>query len=193
MKRLKYITIFLFALALLVSACAGQVQLKGTELGKGPAPNFHLVDQESRVVSLADFHGKVVALTFLYTHCPDVCPLIAERLRTASEQLGSTMNQVAFVAISVDPDNDTPAAIKTFTQAHHLEGRLQFLRGTHEQLQPVWKTYYIYAQMDPQNPSLVAHSTRLVIIDKAGNERVNLSSDFEPADLVYDVRVLVNE
>lgn len=91
------------ALSLLLASCSQPVQLKGTDLGKDPAPNFQLEDQEGRQVALSDLRGKVVVLTFLYTHCPDVCPLIAEHLKTASSQLGAAMNQVAFVAVSVDP------------------------------------------------------------------------------------------
>jgi len=185
---------FLFALALFSSACApSPAQIKGTLLNPSPAPDFHLTDQDGKSVSLADYRGKVIALTFLYTHCPDECPLIAEHLRATSERLGKTMDQVAFVAISVDPDNDTPDAIKQFNQDHHLGEQLRYLTGAREQLQFVWKAYYLYTRIETLNPALVAHSTRVVVIDKKGNQRINLDKDFDPTDLANHIRALLAE
>ncbi|HEX7593562.1 MAG TPA: SCO family protein, partial [Anaerolineae bacterium] len=80
--------VFLFAgLLVFTSACASPSPLKGTDLGKIPAPDPKLTDQTGSAVSLADFRGKVVVLTFLYTHCPDECPLIASKLRVTSDAL----------------------------------------------------------------------------------------------------------
>ena len=189
----------LFLLIVALSACSAPVQLKGTDLGKEPAPDFQLTDQNGTSVSLTGLRGKVVVLTFLYTHCPDVCPLIAEHLRATNEQLGDAANQVAFVAVSIDPANDTPAAIRTFDEAHRLRGSLIYLNGTPEQLEPVWKAYYIGVSGDTSpssmatHPELLSHSSRVVVIDKAGKQRVNLGSDFDPADLAYNVRALLKE
>ncbi len=179
---------------IVLTACSAPA-LKGSALGKTPSPLFSLNDQRGAGVALADMRGKVVVLTFLYTHCPDECPLIAEHLRAAADQLGDAMQNVAFVAISVDPENDTPIAVQTFLQDHRLDGRLRYLVGTRAQLAPVWAAYSVAAQPSPlrQNEFLVSHSTRLVVIDQNGNQRVNLDSDFEPADLVFDVRALLAE
>ena len=182
-------------LLLLASACAAPATLKGTDLGKTPAPDFKLTDQTGKAMSLADFRGKVVVLTFLYTHCPDECPLIASKLATASGILGKTMNQTAFVAVSVDPTNDTPIAIAKFAQDHNLEGKLHYLTGTQDQLKPVWSAYSVYAAPSPTNVTFpsVSHSTRVIVIDRAGNQRANFDSDFDPNDLAFDVRALLSE
>jgi len=182
-------------LLVLTAACAPQSPLKGTDLGKAPAPDFKLADQSGKAVSLSDYRGKVVVLTFLYTHCPDECPLIASKLYTTSGLLGSAMNQTAFVAVSTDPDNDTPIAVAKFVQQHNLEGKLRYLVGTREQLQPVWSAYSLFVAPSPTNETLpsVSHSTRVIVIDQAGNQRVNLNSDFDSADLTLDVRALLSE
>jgi protein SCO1/2 len=182
-------------LTLLAGACASPAPLKGTDLGKAPAPDFHLTDPSGRAVSLAGLRGRVVVLTFLYTHCPDECPLIAEKLHTTAAQMGDAMSKVSFVAISVDPDNDTPAAIQAFLRQHQIEGQLTFLTGSHDQLAPVWAAYYIAAQAnaDAANSASVLHSTRVLVIDQAGDERVNFESDFDPTDLVFDLRALLAE
>lgn len=182
-------------LLLLASACAAPVTLKGTDLGKTPAPDFKLTDQTGTTMSLSDFRGKVVVLTFLYTHCPDECPLIASKLATTSGLLGdTTMKQTSFVAVSVDPTNDTPIAIAKFVQDHDLVGKLHYLVGTEAQLKPVWSAYSVYAATSVSTSSgSVSHSTRVIVIDQAGNERINLDSDLDPNDLAFDVRALLNE
>ncbi len=188
------LTWFLLVL-LLLSACASPSPLKGTDLGTQPAPEFNLPDQTGSAVSLAAFRGKVVVLTFLYTHCPDECPLIASKLRVTSDALGETMKQTAFVAVSVDPANDTPLAVAQFVQQHQLEGTLRYLGGTVEQLQPVWSAYSVYVAPSPTNATFlsVSHSTRVIVIDPAGNQRANFGSDFDPADLAFDVRAVLRE
>jgi protein SCO1/2 len=180
-------------LALLTGACASPAPLKGTDLGKTPAPDFRLTDQNGRAVSLADLRGRVVVLTFLYTHCPDECPLIAEKLHATAGQMGDAMSKVSFVAVSVDPANDTPAAIQAFLRQHQVEGQLTFLNGSPDQLTPVWAAYYIAARANAEaaSPASVLHSTRVIVIDQAGAERVNFDSDFNPADLTFDLQALL--
>jgi protein SCO1 len=180
-------------LVLSVSGCSQPVILKGTDLEREAAPSFRLTDQNSKTVSLTDLRGRVVVLTFLYTNCPDVCPLTAEHLKVANQQLGKAMSQVAFVAISLDPEHDTPEAIKAFNQSHGLGDTLIFLNGPQTQMWPIWAAYYVSAQPDPLHLSTVSHVSRVIVIDKTGKQRVNLDSDFDPADLVFDVRALLDE
>src|SRR5215470_1019174 len=63
--------------------------LQGADLGGAAAPNFRLSDQFGNPISLSQFQGKPVVLTFLYTHCPDTCPLIADKLHLTLTKLGS--------------------------------------------------------------------------------------------------------
>ena len=186
------ISLALLALLVFAAACAPQ-PLKGTDLGKDRAPDFKLNDSKGTPVALSDYRGKVVVLTFLYTNCPDECPLIASKLRTVATQLGDAMKQVAYVAISVDPANDTPVAVQEFLQAHMLDGQMHYLIGTQAQLEPVWNLYFIGTSNNSSSVGGVAHSTRTIIIDKQGNQRVELGSTFNPADAVYDVRALLTE
>lgn len=189
--RTEKISLLLLALVVFSTACS--TQLKGTDLGKDPAPNFQLNDSQGAPVALSDYRGKVVVLTFLYTNCPDECPLIASKLRSVATQLGDSMKQVAYVAISVDPANDTPIAVQEFLQTHLLDGQMRYLIGTQAQLEPVWNAYYVGTSTNTSSVAGVAHSTRTIIIDKQGNERIELGSTFSPADAVFDVRALLAE
>ena len=75
------------------------------------APPLALRDADGRAVSLAAQRGKLVLVTFLYTHCPDVCPLIASNLNAAVRALGAKRSDVRVLAVSVDPKGDTPGAV----------------------------------------------------------------------------------
>lgn len=164
------------------------------------AYDFRLPDESGRMVSLSDFRGKVVALTFLYTHCPDICPLIAEQFRTARGELGDAAAHAAFVAVSVDPTGDTPAAIREFLQTHRIEGQLTYVRGTAAQLRPVWAHYFVGSDAKDVNPQALAaatpapdqvgHTAIVYVIDPEGKIRVFLPGNFDPKDLVTDIRTL---
>ncbi|HLW46254.1 MAG TPA: SCO family protein [bacterium] len=160
------------------------------------AYGFQLPDQDGRPVSLAALRGRVVALTFLYTHCPDYCPLIADQINAAHAQLARLGDRVAFVAVSVDPSGDTPEAIRGFLEAHHVRGVLTYLRGTAAQLRPVWAHYFVASDAkDGVSAGAgggqgVNHTTIVYIIDPQGLVRVFLPANFDLKDLVTDVRLL---
>jgi protein SCO1/2 len=165
--------------------------LQGTNLGGTVAPDFHLTDQFGKQISLSQFKGEPVVLTFLYTHCPDVCPLTAEKLHTVMLSLGSNAPHVAMLAVSVDPRGDTRAAVLNFSKVHRMLDSWHYLTGTQSQLSPVWSAYSMYASVATANT--VNHSTALYVIDKQGNERVFLSDTFAPSQLTTDLKILLNE
>lgn len=164
---------------------------KGLDLGGTPAPDFRLTDQNGRMVALSDLRGKIVVLTFVYTKCQDVCPLIAAKLNTVYDQLGESVKQTAFVAVSVSPEDDTPDSIREFSRKFQMEGKWIYLSGSRAQLQSVWQAYYLYIATPVPPNTQVEHQTRVVLIDREGRERVNFSRDFDPNDLAYDLRLLI--
>lgn len=188
----------LVLLGLALISCAAQPQFKGRDFSYGPAPDFRLPDQDGQLVSLSEQRAKVVVLSFMYTNCRDVCPLTAAKFSTVYDQLGSLASQVTFIAISSDPENDTLLAVRSFTAAHHLEGKWHYLFGTRPQLEPVWKAYFVAAQKlgtpDPrgQVSQDVIHSSSVLLIDAQGAFRIKHDSDFDAADLAHDIRMLFN-
>lgn len=162
--------------------------------------DFRLPDQRGQTVALSDFRGKAVALTFLYTHCPDVCPLIADNMGQAYRQLGNTARRVALVAVSVDPRGDTPEAIQEFLKVHGVDGILSYLHGSFAELRPVWRHYYVGSDAKEVNPEAVAasaptpqqvgHTAIVYVLDSKGRIRVFLPGNFDPKDLVTDLRLL---
>jgi protein SCO1/2 len=172
----------------LLASCS-QPKLAGTDLGATNAPDFTLTDGVSgRSVSLSAQRGQVVALTFLYTTCPDVCPLTASRFRAAQDSLGADKDRVTFIAVSVDPERDTPKATQDFSAAHGLSTNWYYLVGGRAQLASVWAAYGIGVQ---PGSTTVTHNDAIYLIDRRGRERVLLHSEDLASDLVNDLRALV--
>ena len=135
------IVILLFLVAV---ACSTQPSFRGTAFDRPDvAPPFKLQDHFGGSVALSDLAGKVVALTFLYTYCPDVCPVLTETLRRTHELLGDDAGQVGFVAISVDPERDTVERAYQYSQEKDMLDRWRFLVGNTEQLEPIWRAYFL--------------------------------------------------
>jgi len=160
-------------------------------VGRPVAPDLALRDQDEKLVQLSSQRGRLVLLAFLYTHCRDVCPLIAGNLNDALRQLGSARNSVRVLAVSVDPRNDTPQAVRRFIKTHRLLPQFRYLTGTRQWLEPVWQAYHLV--INPTNPDTVAHSAFVLLIDQAGLERAVYTSHVRAADLVHDLRLLLNE
>lgn len=133
-----------------------------------------------------------MVLSFLYTRCPDVCPLTAATFRSAQRELGPDANEVVFVAVSTDPDHDTPQAVQEFSRDHDLDAGWHYLIGQRAQLAAVWKDYGIVANPDPGEPT-VTHTDAVYLIDKRGRERVLLRSDALVESLERDLRILIAE
>ena len=179
---------YVWLAALVLGACA-PAPLAGTELGATDAPDFTLTDGVSgRAVTLSAHRGQVVALTFLYTTCPDVCPLTATRFRAAQAELQGDASRVTFIAISVDPDRDTPKAVQDFSTAHGLAANWYYLVGGRAQLSPVWAAYGIGVQA---GSTTVTHNDAVYLIDARGRERVLLHSEDLARDLANDLRALL--
>jgi protein SCO1 len=177
-----------------ITPTTNQSSLQGTDLGGTPAPGLQLTDQFGKTITLSQFKGKPVILTFLYTHCPDQCPLTAEKLHAVMLNLGSQAQNVAVLAVSTDPQRDTIAAATTFSNAHRMLDYWHYLIGTHAQLSPIWSSYAVYAAPTPTaNGGTVSHTTAIFIIDKQGRERIFLGDDATSAQITADLQVLLKE
>jgi protein SCO1/2 len=178
----------------IITPTTSQTGLQGTDLGGTQAPNFQLTDQFGKTITLSQFKGKPIILTFLYTHCPDQCPLTAEKLHTVMLNLGSHAQNIAVLAVSTDPQRDTIAAAINFSQAHRMLNYWHYLIGTHAQLSPIWSSYSIYAAPTPTTTGgTISHTTAIFIIDKQGRERVYLGDDATSAQITADLQVLLKE
>ncbi|MGO9489126.1 MAG: SCO family protein [Solirubrobacteraceae bacterium] len=155
-------------------------------------PLSSLHNYQGQPISLADYRGKAVFVTFLYTHCPEVCPLIASQLHNAVTQLGPRASHVQLIAVSVDPRGDKPPAVATFLREHQLTGQMQYLIGSAAELAPVWKTWGVGSNRDVGNPEFINHSALIYGISASGKLTTIYPASFNPTEIVHDVPGLLS-
>jgi protein SCO1 len=151
------------------------------------APPLSLHDASGRQFTLSGQRGRYSLVTFIYTHCPDVCPLITSNLNTVLRTLGPKAN-VEVLAVSVDPKGDTPAAVHAYEQAKHLEPAFHYLIGTRAQLRQVWAAWHVLAV--DRKPDVVDHVAYTALVDPTGKERVLYDAQVNAQQVLHDLRLL---
>jgi protein SCO1 len=186
----------IFALGAIVLAAPGDdddgiatagTRFEGAVMPDGlPAPDFELTDQDGERISMRDLRGQPVIVTFLYTSCEDTCPVQAQIVRGALDQLDE---DVPAIAIAVDPPRDTPESARAFLTEQRALGRIDFVLGTRAELRPLWNGYFIRPQSLEQE-----HQARFTLVDKRGFQRVGYPG-FEgtPERIAHDIRILQAE
>lgn len=156
-----------------------------------PAAPLVLHNYAGQLVSLATMRGKAVFVTFVYTHCPDVCPLIVSNLASAQRSLGAAARDVRVLAVTVDPRRDTPKAIRRFLAARNALGRMDYLLGSRPRLLATWKAWHVEVTT---NNRLVTtgHSAVVYGITASGRMAVVYPSDFTPAQIIHDAPLLAS-
>ncbi len=156
-----------------------------------PAPPLALRNYLGQPVNLSSYRGKAVLVTFLYTNCPDVCPLITSNLRVAQNLMSkSVRSKTQIIAVSVDPKGDTPKAVAAFLAQHEMTGRMQYLVGSASELAPVWKAWGVGSQRDVQQPQFVNHSGLIYGITGSGKRATLYTASFHPAAVAHDAPLL---
>jgi len=173
-----------------IAASQGAQDAKPTSMFAGAirppdarAPEFRLRDQDGKPVSMAQYRGRTVVMTFVYSTCEDTCPAQVQSIRGALDELG---RDVPVLAVSVDPRNDTRERARRFLLEQHVTGRVRFVLGSRQELAPVWKGYGIA----PQRGKL-DHSAWVVVVDGKGRQRLGFPhSQLTPDGLASDLKRL---
>jgi protein SCO1 len=153
-----------------------------------PAPPLKLTDSLGKPVDIDDYRGQAVFVTFLYDHCPDVCPTIVSNLRAAQNELGPQADQMQVIAVSVDPKGDTPQTVRKFLAEHQMTGRMEYLIGSRQQLENVWTAWNVVSKNDPsrKDPDAVEHSALVYGISGSGKITTLYPANFKPQQIVND-------
>jgi protein SCO1/2 len=159
-----------------------------------PAPEFALTSQDGAPVTLADFRGKVVAVTFIFTMCTATCPVLTPMMSFVQDQLGRDFGtKIAFVSITVDPERDTPDVLKEYAQAFGANfAGWNFLTGTPAAIRDVTHRYGVFASKTANGD--VDHTFLTSIVDPHGILRVQyLGVRFDPEEFRRDLLSLLKE
>jgi protein SCO1/2 len=160
----------------------------------GPAPQFALASQDGARVTLADYHGRVVAVTFIYTSCTDTCPLLTDKMARVQDALGADFgSKIAFVSITVDPVRDTPKVLKQYAQNFGANlGGWAFLTGDPAEIREVERRYGVFAA--PAADGTINHTFLTSLIDADGTLRVQyVGYRFDQEEFRNDLLSLLGE
>jgi protein SCO1/2 len=156
-----------------------------------PAPALDLRNYTGEPVNIDSYRGKVVLVTFLYTTCPDICPLIASDLRIALNEMGSKLaSKVQIIAVSVDPRVDTRKAVAAFLARHGMTGRMKYLIGSARELARVWKAWGVGSEQDVDKPQFVSHTGVVYGVTASGKRLTLYQAEFVPSEIAHDVPLL---
>jgi protein SCO1/2 len=166
---------------------APENEFAGSSMPQGLfAPDFNLRNQEGERVSMRSLRGQPVIVTFLYTHCQDTCPIMAQTVRGALDDLG---HDVPALAIAVDPPNDTERSARKFLAEQRVTGRIDFVLGSRAELRRVWRGFGVRSQRVTEE-----HNARVTLVDARGIQRVGYpGSEATPERLAHDLALLERE
>lgn len=187
----------LLSIVVLMSACGGAPDAM-YDLSDD---SFSLLDSDSRSVDFpTDFKGEISVVSFIYTHCPDVCPLITANMTNIQRELDDTAG-IAFVEISFDPERDTPSVLKDYKNLYKLNEQFTFLTGDTTTIDSLLNKLEIVAEktiidslnQDSSNYSM-RHSNTIYLMDENGRIRAEyMASAVPPKHVIEDINTLRNE
>jgi protein SCO1/2 len=160
--------------------------------GAAFARDFKLTDHNGRVRTLADFKGKIVAMFFGYTHCPDVCPTTLSDFAAALKLMGPQAEQVQVIFVTLDPQRDTPQLLKQYVPAFN-PGFLGMFTDA-ESLKQIAKEYkVVYQKTSVKGPDdyLIDHSAGTYVYDQQGRLRLLVPYGSSPDAIAQDLKTLL--
>ena len=183
------------AAVLVLGALVGVACRPGEPLPRiAQVPAFQMRDQDGNAFTERELRGRTAIVSFMFTSCPDVCPILTTKLSGVRTNLMVQREQLRFVSISVDPEKDTPAVLKDFAKKHGADyPDWRFVAGPIEQLREVVVQGFKQSlERGDGSPNGIMHGTHLVLIDKAGMIRGFYRSDEEGLLLIArDARRLI--
>jgi len=160
-----------------------------------PAAFFSLRDQQGKAITPGTLRGKVVALTFISAVCKEQCPMVGQTLSLVRRDLGRDAGHLAIVAISVDPEQDSAQATRTFAAASGWHGAdWHSLSAPRAVLKRVWAAYYIDVPPPPpifKPGQSIVHLAELFLIDTRGRLRAYYHVPFLASRVAASVRALL--
>jgi protein SCO1/2 len=183
----------LLAVALLLGCAPDGPSFRSTDVtGATFGREFALTGHDGKPRTLADFRGKVVAVFFGYTQCPDVCPAALAKLAEAKRRLGADGANVQGVFITVDPERDTPELLRNYVPA--FDPTFVGLYGDAAATEAVAKEFKVLFRKVPGSTSetyTMDHSAGMFVFDRQGRLRLFIGHGADADALTHDLRELV--
>jgi cytochrome oxidase Cu insertion factor (SCO1/SenC/PrrC family) len=162
----------------------------GTAMNGITAPDLHLVNQFGQPMSLSQFRGKVVLLSFEDSECTTVCPLTTQSMVWAKELLGAAGDNVQLLGVDANPTATSVADVMSYSRAHGMVNQWDFLTGSVPQLKAAWKAYDIAVQIEQGQ---IDHTPALFVIDQRGREQKLYLTQMAYSSIGQSAQVLADE
>ncbi|HSD36596.1 MAG TPA: SCO family protein [Rhodocyclaceae bacterium] len=180
-------------LAGLLSACDETPQFHATDItGVDYGALLSLPDASGKTRSIADFPGKVVAVFFGYTQCPDACPTSLALLADVTKKLGEDGKRLQVILVSVDPERDTPQLLGQYVTA--FDPGFIALRGTLAQTKAVAQSFKVFYEKRGDiagGKYTVDHTAGIYLFDPKGRARLFERYGETPENLLADIKLLL--
>ena len=170
---------------------------KKSEIGRHvvekPVANFALTDQLGHRFQFADARGKLVVVNFIYTKCPDLCPLLSAKFASMQRSLEQQrQTDYLLLSITTDPARDDVKTLKSYAALFKTDDRRWlFLTGQKESLAKIWKDFGVSVRKAPDGE--VQHTALTTVIDRQGVRRVNYYGDqWQEKEVLKDIASLAN-
>jgi protein SCO1/2 len=162
-----------------------------TALASAIGGPFQLVDQNGKTITDAALKGKWSLIYFGYTHCPDACPTALNDIAIALADLGAKRDAVRPVFITVDPERDTPEALKSYVTA--FDAPILALTGTPEQVAKAAKGYRVYYAKHPEagGDYSMDHSSVIYVMDPEGRFTASFTHENSPEQIADRLKKLL--
>ena len=185
------------ALALSLAACdkgPQKLQFQNTDLtGLSYAEKLSLTDHTGKPVTLDTYKGKVIAVFFGFTQCPEVCPTTLANMAKVMQQLGPQADQVQVLFVTLDPERDTQELLQQYVPG--FDKRFVGLRGTPEQTAAAAKEFKVIYNKVPgktEDSYTIEHTAATFVFDKNGKIRLYVRDKQDPAAIVHDLKLLLS-
>ena len=165
-----------------------------------PATQFTLTNQDGHRIGLTELRGKVILMTFIYTNCPEACPLITGKVAEIHE---SFKKDVVLLSVSIDPDHDTPETLKEYGRRFHADfSRWHFLVGTPDESDRVQAAYQVPLRRKKERDAngrvigatIVDHGAKVFLVDRQGRVRFEYwGHEFDTKAVKRDLAALLRE
>jgi len=162
----------------------------GSSLGSRPAPDLRLTNQFGQPMSLSQFRGKVVMLSFEDSECTTICPLTTQSMLEAKQLLGAAGDKVQLLGVDANPDATSVADVLAYSRAHGMVNQWDFLTGSLPQLKSAWGAYNIAVEVEQGQ---IDHTPALFVIDQQGRERKLYLTQMAYSSVGQSAQVLADE
>jgi len=156
----------------------------GRRMVETPVPDFELTDQDGQLFRFGAARGKVILVTFIFTACPDVCPLLTAKFAAIQRTLAAEqVNDYLLLTVTTDPERDGATVLKDYAARFNADLRhWSFLTGSRGALAKVWKIFRV--NVTKTRSGDVNHTVLTTLVGRSGNRRVDYYGDKWREELV---------